>query len=254
MEKTIKTDIKLDQHMTNLEETAREIKAHKDAFEEWKQDATEEYEKLEEWKRQWDESKANDFMARASKLQRTTYTRWGRTTCPGNGSESVYDGFAGGSHYSHKGGASSMLCLPKDPDWEAGKTTDKEDPNVGFIFGAEYQDGEGRSDQLFGESHYDRNVPCVVCDVAQRATVLMITGKSKCYPGWTLEYAGFLMSGYHSHGATDYYCVDKDPENLPGGTNNDNGYILYFVEARCGSLRCPPYVSEREFLCVVSTK
>ena len=75
------TDIKLDKHMTNLEETVREIKAHKDAFEEWKRIATAEYEKLEEWKRQWDETKASQ-----SKSKGTTYTRWGRTTCPGNGS------------------------------------------------------------------------------------------------------------------------------------------------------------------------
>ena len=89
LEKTIKIDIKLDQHMTNLEETIREMNAHKDAFEEWKRIATAEYVKLEEWKRQWVETKASH-----SKSQRTTYTRWGRTTCPGNGSESVYDGFA----------------------------------------------------------------------------------------------------------------------------------------------------------------
>ena len=98
--------------MTNLEQTVGEMNAHKDAFEEWKRIATAEYVKLEEWKRQWVETKASH-----SKSQRTTYTRWGRTICSGNGSESVYDGFAGGSHYTHKGGASSMLCLPMDPDW-----------------------------------------------------------------------------------------------------------------------------------------
>ena len=84
LEKTIKTDIKLDQHMTHLEETVREIKAHKDVFEEWKRTATTEYEKLEEWKRHWDEKRDSQIKAHASKLQKTTYTRWGRTTCPGN--------------------------------------------------------------------------------------------------------------------------------------------------------------------------
>ena len=254
LEKTIKIDIKLEQHMTKLEDTVRDIKAHKDVFEEWRQKATAEYEKLEEWKREWDESKANHIMVQASKLQRTTYTRWGRTTCPENGSESVYDGFAGGSHYSHSGGASSMLCLPKDPDWDAGKTSDNENPNVGLIYGVEYEDGSSRNDQLFGESHQNRDVPCVVCEAVQRSTVLMIPGKTKCHPGWTLEYTGYLMSGYYGHSATDYYCVDKDPENLPHGTADNNGYLLYFVEARCGSLRCPPYINGREFLCAVCTK
>ena len=148
-----------------------------------------------------------------------------------------------------------MLCLPKDPDWEAGKTSDKTDSSVGLIYGAEYQDGSGRSDQLFGESHHNHDVPCVVCDVTKRSTVLMIPGKSKCHAGWTLEYAGYLMAGYYNHaGATDYYCVDKDPENLPGGTGDNDGHLLYFVETRSGSLRCPPYVNGRELMCAVCTK
>ena len=63
------------------------------------------------------------------------------------------------------------------------------------------------------------------------------------------------MAGNYKHdGATDYYCVDKDPENLPGGITNDNGHLLYFVEARTGSLRCPPYVNGRELLRAVCTK
>ena len=202
----------------------------------------EKVEELQEWKRQ-----ASQLIAHASKLQKTAYTRWGRTTCRGNGSESLYDGFAGGSHFQHKGGASSMLCLPKDPDWEAGKTSDKTDPSVGLIYGVSYEDRSGRSDQLFGESHDDSHVPCVVCDVKERSSVLMIPGKSKCHPGWTLEYVGYLMAGKSDHdGATDYYCIDKDPENVPDMTDSDNGHLLYFVEARCGSsLRCPPYVNGR---------
>ena len=266
MEKTIKTDIKLDQHMTNLEETVREMNAHKDAFEEWKRTAAAQYddmknavnekmEELQEWKRQWDETRASQRVTHPSKSQRTTYTRWGRTNCPGNGSESVYDGFAGGSHYTHKGGASSMLCLPKDPDWEAGKTSDTLQRTAGLLYGAEYEDGSGRNNYLFGERHHDHDVPCVVCETTKRSTVLMIPGRSKCHAGWTLEYAGYLMAGYYDHdGATDYYCIDKDPENLPDGTANDNGYVLYFVEARCGSLRCPPYENGREFQCAVCTK
>ena len=248
--------------MAKLEETVREIKTHKDAFEEWKRNAAAQYddmkttlgenlEELQDWKRQYE--------TLASQMTKTaSYIRWGRTTCPGNGSESVYDGFAAGSHYTHKGGASSMLCLPKDPDWDAGKTNDATagSGGTGLIYGTEFEDGSGRNDKLFGESHYQRDVPCVVCDVTKRSTVLMIPGRSKCYPGWTLEYAGYLMSGHYEHaGATDYYCVDKDPQDLPDGTTNENGHLLYFVEARCvASLRCPPYVSGREFQCVVCTK
>ena len=52
-----------------------------------------------------------------TKSSGTTYVRWGRTTCPGNGSDIVYSGYAGGPFYNHTGAAVSMLCLPMDPDW-----------------------------------------------------------------------------------------------------------------------------------------
>ena len=246
--------------MTRLEEANQEIKTHNDAFEEWKRSAVaesenlrkrvdEKLEELHEWKRRWEDKKAH-----ASMSLKTAYTRWGRTTCPGNGSDPVYDGYAGGSSHSHQGAAASMLCLPKDPDWDAGKYSDKTDPHVGYIYGTEYEDGSGRSDQLFGRSHYQRDMPCVVCEVKKRSSVLMIPGKTKCHAGWTFEYAGYLMAGYHSHSSTDYYCVDKDPENLPGGESNADGHLLYFVEAACGSLRCPPYVNGRELQCAVCSK
>ena len=46
------------------------------------------------------------------------YVRWGRTTCPSTpGTELVYAGKAGGSHYSHSGGGANKLCLPDDPQY-----------------------------------------------------------------------------------------------------------------------------------------
>ena len=252
--------------MTRLEEANQEIKAHNEAFEEWRRFVAAESEnlrktvdvkldELRQWKSHWEDERADQFLMHASMLLKTTYTRWGRTTCPGNGSDRVYDGFAGGSYYNHKGAAASMLCLPKDPDWDAGKYRDKTDGDVGYIYGTEYEDSSSRSDQLFGQSHQNHDVPCVACEVKKRSSVLMIPGKSTCPAGWTFEYSGYLMSGYYNHnGATDYYCIDKDPENLPGGEGSDNGRLLYFVEAACGSLRCPPYVNGREFQCAVCTK
>ena len=46
------------------------------------------------------------------------YTRWGKTTCPSvSGTTLVYAGRAGGTYYSHKGGAANYLCMPDDPDY-----------------------------------------------------------------------------------------------------------------------------------------
>ena len=185
-----------------------------------------------------------------------TYTRWGRTVCPEPGSELVYYGYAGGSHYYHMGGAASMLCLPRVPEW--GEYSDKLDPSVGYMYGAEYQDGQDRTDELFGRSHHDHDVPCAVCNLKRRSSVIMIPAKKSCFPGWTLEYSGYLMTGRHNHehhkSATDYYCIDASPEDIDGGKADHNGYLLYFVESVCGSLRCPPYKNGRELICVVCSK
>ena len=104
-------------------------------------------------------------------------------------------------------------------------------------------------------NHYEQDVPCVVCQVNHRSSTIMIPARTACYPGWTLEYWGYLMSGHRDLPAsTDYYCVDADQEAVKGRGQNDNGYLLFFVEGRCGSLPCPPYVNGRELTCVVCTK
>ena len=185
----------------------------------------------------------------------TTYVRWGRTTCPGNGSDVIYSGYAGGSHYTHSGAAVSMLCLPTDPDWAL--YTDTNEDGGGFVYGTEYEPAIGRTDPFFGTGHVDQDVPCAVCNVQHRSSTIMVPGKTKCHPGWTFEYTGYLMSGSYNHAAaSDYYCIAKDPENVAGGgkERDDNGYLVYFVEARCGSLKCPPYVHGRELTCVVCLK
>ncbi len=69
------------------------------------------------------------------------YTRWGRTTCPDTqGTELLYEGIAGGSHYDHKGGGANYLCLPEEPeysDYEPGAYN-----NANYLYGAEYESQE----------------------------------------------------------------------------------------------------------------
>lgn len=60
------------------------------------------------------------------------------------------------------------------------------------------------------------------------------------------------MSGYHAaKSASKFTCVDEDPDFVTGGKAGGYGYLLYNVEARCGSLKCPPYVGGRELTCAV---
>ena len=86
-------------------------------------------------------------------------------------------------------------------------------------------------------------------------TNIIFIGRKTCYKGWELEYNGYLMAGYHAQKAgTMYSCVDSDPDTVHGGHTNKNGYLFYLVEARCGTLKCPPYVEGRELVCVVCSK
>ena len=54
-----------------------------------------------------------------------------------------------------------------------------------------------------------------------------------------------------NHNSKTFICVDRDAEAASGGVGNQNGGLLYHVEAQ---LHCPPYVAEKEVTCVVCTK
>ena len=80
-----------------------------------------------------------------------------------------------------------------------------------------------------------------------------ISGKQTCYSGWKAEYTGFLMTENRGHNNKDYVCVDKDAESLNNDSSNKNGALFYPVRTTCGSLRCPPYKTHTEMVCVVCT-
>ena len=109
-----------------------------------------------------------------------SYIRWGKTTCP-TGATLVYSGKAAGSRYSKGGGASNHLCLPNDPEYlayQSGKNS-----HGSKIYAAEY---EVTIESLSGL--HNHNVPCAICYVSNRTTVLMIPAKITCPTSWTKEY------------------------------------------------------------------
>ena len=63
-----------------------------------------------------------------------------------------------------------------------------------------------------------------------------------------------MSGGYGNYAASEYICVDKAAEKIPGSQANTDGTLLYPVEAVCGALPCPPYTNGRELTCVVCTK
>ena len=160
----------------------------------------------------------------------------------------MYSGRAAGSHYSHKGGGSDILCLPDDPEYSDYA------PGVqghSSIYGVDYWPHKGQP--LYDVQQH--NMPCAVCS-GNRSKVLMIPAKMSCSPGWQREYYGYLM-GPHTTGnyRAAFICVDKDPERVPGQYHdNPKSNDPHHVEAMCDGLSCPPYDQEKEVTCVVCTE
>ena len=174
-----------------------------------------------------------------------TYTRWGKSSCPNiSGTELVYTGRTGGTHYTHKGGAANYLCMPLDPQYTLSYRAGVDGHS--YVYGAEYQH------PLQGSQ--DHNIPCVVCAVSTRKMVLMIPAKTSCPTSWTREYYGCLMSEFINHHHSHYECVDKDSESISGSHANNDGALFYHVEAKCNGMACPPYDAQKELNCVVCTK
>ena len=175
------------------------------------------------------------------------YTRWGKSICPSvSGTTLVYAGRAGGTYYSHKGGAANYLCMPDHPDYLSYLAGVQ---GHSYVYGAEYQSHQGPLRAV-----HNHNVPCAVCYASTRVAVTMIPAKTQCPSNWTLEYSGYLMSDYRGYTTTMYECVDKNPDSVPGSASDTDGALFYHVEANCNGMLCPPYDPQKELTCAVCTK
>ncbi|XP_045194665.2 uncharacterized protein LOC123550300 [Mercenaria mercenaria] len=183
-----------------------------------------------------------------------TYVRWGRTSCPKNGTEFIYKGYMAGSDYSEDGGSSNNLCLPEDPTWS--KFVDGYN-NGGTIRGTEIELESKVSNALFGKQTVNQDIPCAVCR-STRASHVMLPARANCYTGWTKEYTGYVIGTLPVYkGKSDFVCLDSELEFVPHGAGNDEDHIVRPLEVMCGtlgSLPCPPFVNGRELACVVCTK
>ncbi|XP_068685703.1 short-chain collagen C4-like isoform X2 [Montipora foliosa] len=181
------------------------------------------------------------------RLAGVSYNRWGRTSCSGNATV-VYTGFMGSGFYTQIGGGSNYLCLPDNPVF------DEISPGwqgTAAIYGTEYETGSfPRLSHL-----QDHQAPCAVCYVSARASQVMIPATNNCPSGWTKEYTGYLMTSHYAHAhESEFVCIDKDAETVPGSHTDTNGALLYVVQSTCGTLPCKPYTQGHELTCVVCSK
>ncbi|XP_078661111.1 short-chain collagen C4-like [Branchiostoma floridae x Branchiostoma belcheri] len=183
------------------------------------------------------------------------YVRWGRENC-GENAETIYAGVVGSGSYNHYGGGSDYQCLPlEDVEWNKPVAGNQ---HSSYMYGTEYEVGAGyfSTDNMESiTSPYNYDVPCSACLVSGRSTHVMIPARLSCPQGWSKEYSGYLMSAKHSHyNNKNFICVDGAPNLVPGSAADRDGARLYLVEAQCGALPCPPYISGWELTCVVCTK
>ena len=121
-----------------------------------------------------------------------TYTRWGKSSCPQiQGTELIYSGITGGTHYTHAGGGANHLCMPHDPEYSTTLTYRAGAQEHANVYGSEYEA------PIQGTRNHE--IPCAVCYVSTRPTVLMIPAKASCPPTWTREYYGYLMTENKGH-------------------------------------------------------
>ncbi|KAK3084570.1 hypothetical protein FSP39_015632 [Pinctada imbricata] len=172
------------------------------------------------------------------------FIRWGKSVCPDNDTELVYDGFAAGGYYSNKGAGVNYLCLPRDPLWGINYTG----TIYSTIYGAEYDTS------FFGTNNGD-DLPCAVCRSRSGVTSMMLPGRNKCYKHWRMQYNGYLAtSGDSFDSSKEYICINENADAMVGGGHDYNGALFYSVAASCTSLACPPYISGKRLTCAVCTK
>ncbi len=174
------------------------------------------------------------------------YTRWGKSSCPDiPGTELLYSGIAGGTYYLHKGGGGNYLCMPTDPEYILPHTEGVR--NNAYVYGGEY------NQPIQGVDHH--NIPCAVCEVSNRAKIIMIPAKATCPKSWTREYYGYIMTSYYQWSRTRFECVDEDQESIAGSAGGGTiGFRFQHAEASCSGLPCPPYEPAKELNCVVCSK
>ncbi|XP_025114092.1 uncharacterized protein LOC112576074 [Pomacea canaliculata] len=172
----------------------------------------------------------------------TLYVRWGQSVCPGS-AELVYSGYIGGSWYDDAGGATNFLCLPPDPTFGHHAV-----PKYGHakLYGTEYQTCD--------EPECDLSASCAVCRISRESS-MMLPARDTCYPGWTLEYSGYIMTNDPKFaGGMEYICVDSSHGFIPSSHADENGALLLYTTFVCGSLGCPPYIGDNIVLCAVCSK
>ena len=90
-----------------------------------------------------------------------------------------------------------------------------------WFYGTEYQ-------FTYKNVAIDDDVPCAICKVTPATTTMMVPAKLTCPQNWTLQYHSYLGASYYLDQASEFICIDNDPEYIEGSRQlNNNGLLIY---------------------------
>lgn len=155
-----------------------------------------------------------------------------------------------------QGGGANYLCTPLSPLYSKPPTPGYQ--TKASLFGVEY----GHVEDLFaripgrGPEISYLGVPCAVCRVEHRGSLMMIPARNVCPSRlWTREYHGYLMTDSSNSTRPEYICVDADATgvNVLQSRRHAGKALLTSVKGQCGVLPCPNYRQDWELTCAVCT-
>ena len=116
------------------------------------------------------------------------YTRWGKTTCPSTSeTQLLYAERAAGAFYTEKGEGSNYASVHQSshstPPTLLGHRLEDH-----ICMGLSIRLLAGSYDNGPLKSFHDHNVPCAVCYISRKETVVMIPAHYTCPSSWTCEY------------------------------------------------------------------
>lgn len=157
----------------------------------------------------------------------------------------MYKGRVTGPTASKSGGGSNYICLVDNAEYfsEGGHS------HYASLYGTEYEFDAGPK-----ATFLNQNVPCAVCEVTTRSKYMMLPGRYNCPSSWNREYYGYLMVEHDNHYRTEYICVDRNPEKVPGGEGQQSSIHMYPVKVSCTGIACPPFNSQKDVTCAFCTK
>ncbi|XP_045171076.2 uncharacterized protein LOC123533495 [Mercenaria mercenaria] len=187
-------------------------------------------------------------------LSPTLETITKRTPETGAKENDTLKGYTAGIHTTSLSGTSSILCLPRNPEYAKAHSLSYINSE---LYSVEFAAFTEDLLAIFGDSSIKEHVlPCAVCEVVGRGTSTMFPALTKCFQGWTFEYSGYLMSAPINRDINiDTKCIDSDPEALDIEVSRGLHFEaeLAFISSK-GKLPAPPYVVKRALTCVVCTK